>query len=117
MGVGACARRGSGRRRRGTFRPCRQSPAALARRPHRGRRGQSLFPSESLNRTYLTESRARSLCPWKGIARYYTVTVDGAVNLNAAWYYPHPSPFAMKIKNHVAFWYGVTVEAVPEEST
>jgi uncharacterized protein (DUF427 family) len=31
------------------------------------------------------------------------------VNKYAAWYYPHPSPFAREIKNHVAFWHGVEV--------
>ncbi|GGL35422.1 hypothetical protein GCM10010095_21010 [Streptomyces anthocyanicus] len=78
--------------------------------------GNHYFPPGSLHREYLTESRARSLCPWKGIARYYTVTVNGQVNANAAWYYPHPTPFAKKIKNHVAFWNGVTVEqARPED--
>ncbi|MGW0825397.1 DUF427 domain-containing protein [Streptomyces sp. NPDC002845] len=75
------------------------------------------FPPESLKREYFTESRTRSLCPWKGIARYYTVTVDGRTNPDAAWYYPHPSPFARRIKNHVAFWNGVTVEGVEEENT
>lgn len=49
--------------------------------------GNRYFPPETLDRAYFTESRARSLCPWKGIARYYTVTVDGDVNPNAAWYY------------------------------
>jgi hypothetical protein len=31
-------------------------------------------------------------------------------NKNAAWYYPHPSPLARKIRNHVAFWNGVEVD-------
>lgn len=70
------------------------------------------FPPESLHREYFTESRARSLCFWKGLARYYTVTAGGQTNKNAAWYYPHPSPLARKIKNHVAFWNGVVVEEV-----
>ncbi|MBT2487209.1 DUF427 domain-containing protein [Streptomyces sp. ISL-96] len=76
--------------------------------------GNHYFPPESLHREYFTESRTKSLCLWKGLARYYTVTVDGQVNANAAWYYPHPTPLAKKIKNHVAFWNGVTVEAPPE---
>jgi uncharacterized protein (DUF427 family) len=33
------------------------------------------------------------------------------VNKNAAWYYPHPSPLARKIRNYVAFWNGVLVDA------
>ncbi|MBT2391871.1 DUF427 domain-containing protein [Streptomyces sp. ISL-1] len=76
--------------------------------------GNHYFPPESLHREYFTESRAKSLCFWKGLARYYTVTVDGQVNANAAWYYPHPTPPAKKIKNRVAFWNGVTFEAPPE---
>ncbi len=76
--------------------------------------GNHYFPPESLNRDYFTASRAKSLCPWKGLASYYTVVVDGLANPNAAWYYPHPSPLARKIKNHVAFWNGVQVEGLPE---
>lgn len=76
--------------------------------------GNHYFPPDSLNREYFTDSRMRTLCPWKGLARYYTVSVDDQVNPNAAWYYPHPSPLARKIKNHVAFWNGVQVERVPE---
>ncbi|MCX4581528.1 DUF427 domain-containing protein [Streptomyces sp. NBC_01481] len=76
--------------------------------------GNHYFPPEALNRQYFTESRSRSLCFWKGLARYYTITVDGRSNPNAAWYYPHPSPLARRIKNHVAFWQGVRVEGEPE---
>ncbi|MER5209590.1 DUF427 domain-containing protein [Streptomyces sp. NPDC002838] len=76
--------------------------------------GNHYFPPEALHREYFTETRSRSLCFWKGLARYYTVTVDGRTNRNAAWYYPHPSPLARRIRNHVAFWQGVTVEGEPE---
>jgi uncharacterized protein (DUF427 family) len=31
--------------------------------------------------------------------------------LAAAWYYPDPKPAAANIKDHVAFWRGVTVES------
>ncbi len=50
-----------------------------------------------------------SRCPWKGLANYYTVTVDGEVNEDAAWYYPEPSEAASQIEGHVAFWKGVAV--------
>lgn len=76
--------------------------------------GNDYFPPESLNREYFSTSRTKSLCPWKGLASYYNVTVDGEVNPSAAWYYPHPSPLARRIKNHVAFWNGVHVEGEPE---
>jgi uncharacterized protein (DUF427 family) len=76
--------------------------------------GNHYFPPESLNRDCFRASRVKSLCPWKGLASYYTVVVDGLANPNAAWYYPHPSPLARKVKNHVAFWNGVQVEGQPE---
>jgi uncharacterized protein (DUF427 family) len=72
--------------------------------------GSHYFPPESLRPEYFTKSRSHSLCYWKGIASYYTVTVDGVTNPDATWYYPHPSPLARKIKNRVAFWRGVRVE-------
>ncbi|MBH1938034.1 DUF427 domain-containing protein [Streptomyces sp. AV19] len=76
--------------------------------------GNCYFPPESLRRQYLTASRTWSLCFWKGLARYWTVTVDGVANPDAAWSYPHPSPLARRIKNHVAFGRGIAVEDGPE---
>ena len=49
-------------------------------------------------------------CGWKGVASYYTVSVNGKDNVDAAWYYPDPKPAAKNIKDHVAFWRGVTVK-------
>ena len=40
----------------------------------------------------------------------YHVVVDGERNENAAWFYPTPKDAAANIKDHVAFWKGVTVE-------
>jgi uncharacterized protein (DUF427 family) len=73
--------------------------------------GNVYFPPDDVRHEYLAPTRAWSVCPWKGLARYYTVRVAGTENKNAAWYYPHPSPLARKIKNHVAFWNGVQVDA------
>ncbi|MFO0103792.1 MAG: DUF427 domain-containing protein, partial [Cyanobium sp.] len=52
-----------------------------------------------------------TVCGWKGEAHYYDVVVDGAVNANAAWYYPEPKDAAAEIKGRVAFWKGVQVSA------
>ena len=71
--------------------------------------GNVYFPPEDVGHEYLVKTRAWSVCPWKGLARYYTVRAGERANKNAAWYYPHPSPLARKIKNHVAFWNGVEV--------
>jgi uncharacterized protein (DUF427 family) len=74
--------------------------------------GNQYFPPESVNRALFTASSTTSQCPWKGSAEYYTVTVDGATNPDAGWYYPHPSHAAENIRNHVAFWHGVKVTKV-----
>lgn len=73
--------------------------------------GNHYFPRESLAEEYFTTSPTRSLCPWKGLASYYSVTVDGATNADAAWEYRRPSPLARKIQGRVAFWQGVKIVA------
>jgi uncharacterized protein (DUF427 family) len=69
--------------------------------------GNYYFPPDDVQRQYLRESRSRSLCFWKGVARYYTLEVDGRRNEDAAWYYPKPTPAARQIAGYVAFWNGV----------
>lgn len=71
--------------------------------------GNHYFPLASVDRRYLVESAAHTVCPWKGTASYYTLEVDGERNEDAAWYYPTPSPAAAEIAGHVAFWRGVEV--------
>jgi uncharacterized protein (DUF427 family) len=71
--------------------------------------GNHYFPPDSVRWEYLTPSRMRSLGPWKGIASYRSVLVDGVEDRNAAGTYRHPSPLARRIKGYVAFWHGVHV--------
>ena len=75
--------------------------------------GNHYFPRASVEPGVLVDSPFMSLCVWKGVARYHSVDVGGVVAQDAAWYYPHPSPFARRVKGRVAFWNGVVVEAVP----
>lgn len=72
--------------------------------------GNIYFPPETINREYFVDSSTHTTCPWKGVASYFTVVVDGKENKDAAWYYPTPKEAAAKIKDYVAFWKGVTVE-------
>lgn len=72
--------------------------------------GNQYFPAASVNRTYVRESTTHTTCPWKGVASYYDVVVDGQTNKDAAWYYPEPKDAARQIAGHVAFWRGVRVE-------
>ena len=73
--------------------------------------GNHYFPPEAVNRKFLVDSSDHTMCFWKGVASYYDVEVDGEVNRGAAWYYPEPSAAAANIKNYIAFWRGVQVEA------
>jgi uncharacterized protein (DUF427 family) len=67
------------------------------------------FPIDSVNKTYLKSSETTSVCPWKGTANYYSLSVDGEENKDAVWYYDEPKELAKGIKNRVAFWKGVEV--------
>lgn len=71
--------------------------------------GNHYFPPESLNKAYIKDSSTNSTCPWKGLASYYSLEVDGQTNADAAWYYPQPKEAAKEIKDHVAFWKGVQI--------
>jgi uncharacterized protein (DUF427 family) len=72
--------------------------------------GNCYFPPDAVNMTHLRPSDTHTTCPWKGVASYYDVVVDGQTNKDAAWYYPTPKDAAKQIKDHVAFWRGVAVE-------
>ncbi len=72
--------------------------------------GNRYFPPETIKHEYFKESGTHTTCPWKGIASYLTLVVDGKENKDAAWYYPTPKDAAKQIKDYVAFWRGVKVE-------
>lgn len=73
--------------------------------------GNHYFPPETIRREFFSESATHTTCPWKGIASYYNVVVNGQENRDAAWYYPTPKPAASQISGYVAFWKGVKIEA------
>lgn len=73
--------------------------------------GNHYFPADSIKKEYFQESNTHTTCPWKGIASYYNVAVDGQVNKDAAWYYPSAKEKAKNIEGYVAFWRGVKVES------
>jgi uncharacterized protein (DUF427 family) len=72
--------------------------------------GNEYFPPDTIKRQYFQATATHTTCPWKGLASYYTVVVDGKTNSDAAWFYPDPKPAAAEIKDYVAFWKGVRVQ-------
>jgi uncharacterized protein (DUF427 family) len=73
--------------------------------------GNHYFPLSAVKAEYLEDSSHSSVCAWKGQAGYYSLTVDGQRNRDAAWFYADPKSDAALIKDHVAFWRGVRIEA------
>jgi len=78
--------------------------------------GNHYFPRDGVRDEFLTATATRTLCPWKGVARYETVTVNGVSVPDGAWHYPKPWPLARRVRGRVAFWGGVRVEPCPAES-
>lgn len=71
--------------------------------------GNHYFPFSSVNDAFLKPSSTTTVCSWKGTAHYYSLSVAGAENSDAAWYYPNPKDAAQKIAGRVAFWKGVQI--------
>ena len=71
--------------------------------------GNHYFPVESIKPDFFTPSETTTVCGWKGTANYYSLSIDGERNPDAAWYYAEPKDAAMQIKGRVAFWKGVKV--------
>lgn len=71
--------------------------------------GNHYFPRASVKTEFLSASDTHTTCPWKGVASYYHVIVNGEESSDAAWYYPDPKAAAKEIKGYIAFWHGVEV--------
>ncbi|MFC1772716.1 DUF427 domain-containing protein [Pseudomonadota bacterium] len=71
--------------------------------------GNHYFPMSAVNMEYMKPSDTTTVCPWKGVASYYSINVGSELNTDAAWYYPEPKEAAKNIQEHVAFWRGVEV--------
>jgi len=72
--------------------------------------GNAYFPLPSVPEGVLQPSSTTSVCPWKGVASYYDVHIDGQVIPDGAFTYRHPSPLARRIKGRVAFWKGIEID-------
>jgi len=77
--------------------------------------GNHYFPQDAVHWDYFTPSTSMTICPWKGKASYYHLTVDGDTNPDVAWQYQRPFPLARRVKNRVAFWHGVRVVPAVDE--
>ncbi len=52
----------------------------------------------------LAPSRTSTACPYKGVASYWSATVDGRTVEDVAWSYESPPPEQPKIAGLLCFW-------------
>ena len=62
------------------------------------------IPRADADMSLLTPTDHQTHCPYKGDARYFTITVDGRSTGNAVWSYELPFPAMAAIKEHLAFY-------------
>lgn len=71
--------------------------------------GITYFPEGVVKREFLKASSTTSSHATKGQAKFYSLCIDGADSMDAAWYYPDPKPAARFLKHHIAFWRDVEI--------
>ena len=61
------------------------------------------MPLGEVRREYLEQSRLETRCPYKGVARYYNLSVGAVHFKDKVWYYPDPVHEAARVKGLVSF--------------
>ena len=62
------------------------------------------FPPQDVDLAVLQPNRQRTLCEWKGQARYFDIEVDDRSSIVACWSYIHPTQAFHSIKGYFAFY-------------
>jgi uncharacterized protein (DUF427 family) len=62
------------------------------------------FPRADVEMALFTKTARKTVCPYKGEASYYTVTLDGTARDNMVWSYEDPYPAMAAIKGLIAFY-------------
>ena len=62
------------------------------------------LPPCDVQMQYLQLEPDHSYCEWKGIASYYSLSVNGKIAKKCAWFYPDPTPKFAPIKHYIAFY-------------
>lgn len=62
------------------------------------------FPREDIETGFLSKSPKVTECPYKGMATYYSMLIDGELIENVAWSYEAPYPTMEVIRGRLAFY-------------
>ncbi|MFC7246945.1 DUF427 domain-containing protein [Catellatospora aurea] len=73
--------------------------------------GIRYFPAEAVAWHHLRPSGRRSVCPYKGVAEYYTADVGVQLCRDAAWVYRWTWPWSDRLRHRVAFCPDLVVES------
>lgn len=69
------------------------------------------IPPEDIRMDLLADGRGRSVCEWKGTARYHTAAVGPRRIEDVAWSYPRPAAGYESLRDHLAFYASRVEEA------
>lgn len=64
---------------------------------------RAYVPEEDVRRELLTASETTTVCPYKGIASYRSIEVDGVTLPDTAWFYPEPIGDASGVRGLLSF--------------
>ena len=62
------------------------------------------IPRSDCKMEHFIETDHQTKCPFKGTARYWTLSSKDGEAVNAVWGYDEPFPVVTDIRNHVAFY-------------
>ena len=62
------------------------------------------LPPADIDMARLSPGDRRTLCEFKGIARYWSIADDDTVAIDVAWSYPEPWPAFAAITDYLAFY-------------
>jgi uncharacterized protein (DUF427 family) len=62
------------------------------------------LPKSDVRMDLLEPTESTSRCPYKGVARYWSVRAGGEVVPDVAWSYPFPLPESVKVAGLIAFY-------------
>ena len=62
------------------------------------------IPPDDVDAAYLRASARRSMCEWKGAARYFDVVLPGETFRDVVWSYPDPTPEFAALAGYLAFY-------------
>jgi uncharacterized protein (DUF427 family) len=74
------------------------------------------FPMDDVDMGFLSKTERQTTCPYKGLASYWSIYMDGQLAENAVWAYEDPYPAMSALNGRVAFYPNlVEVYEVSEE--